>query len=105
MRRSIDFEIVFLNVMMWLLGGLLVFAFIAVFVQCGRECDNEKRYETVSTDNGVEVQKMTTADSTTLYRVWDNGHYVYFTDHGHTEYTYRTGGGKMPRRTHRVTCD
>lgn len=86
-------------------GAMIVFATIGSLVQCSCSCEQEEKYEKVETDNSVEVYKMTTADNTTIYRVWDNGHYVYFTDNGHTEYTYHTGGGKMPQETHHVTCN
>lgn len=102
MSKAEDF---FINISIVICGLMLTTALLCIFVEGCCSSKEQQKYEVVSTDNGVTVEKITTADSITMYRVRDAGHYVYFTDKGETRYTYRTHHGKGGSIKHEVTCN
>lgn len=79
---------------------LILFFALLLLSSCKKEAQ-----EVFSTTNSeIRVDFLFEVDGIKVYRFYDNGHFVYFTNRtGNTEYSYTTQNRNVTH-THRVQC-
>lgn len=62
-------------------------------------CEKEKQSEEKTTNSAINVDLLFEKDGCKIYRFYDNGQAVYFTDcRGRVEYEYTTSNGKSSQK-------
>lgn len=80
------------------------FLFLSMFLLLLSSCKKEAQEVYTTTNSEIRVDFLFEVDGVKVYRFYDNGHLIYFTNRtGETEYSYTTSNGRSPQ-THRVQC-
>ena len=84
------------------MSNKFLFLFFALLLLSSCKKDAQEVFST--TNSEIRVDFLFEVDGIKVYRFYDNGHLIYFTNRtGETEYSYTTSNGRSPQ-THRVQC-